>query len=89
MNDWSSWVGRSETVHDTPHPTPLAALTASLDHPARDPRDNFYLATAERTFGGPLLMRSQTSTVQIRAPFSSQGPATSKRVVPRNWTSLR
>jgi 3-methylfumaryl-CoA hydratase len=36
MNDWSSWVGRSETVHDTAHPTPLAALTATLDHPARD-----------------------------------------------------
>jgi 3-methylfumaryl-CoA hydratase len=28
-------VGRSETVHDTLHPTPLAALTATLDQPAQ------------------------------------------------------
>jgi phenylalanyl-tRNA synthetase alpha chain len=43
------------------------ALNISLDHPARDPLDNFYLATANRTAGeGPLLLRSQTSTVQIR-----------------------
>ncbi|MBM4005641.1 MAG: phenylalanine--tRNA ligase subunit alpha [Planctomycetes bacterium] len=43
------------------------ALNIPLDHPARDPLDNFYLATAGRTAGdGPLLLRSQTSTVQIR-----------------------
>jgi 3-methylfumaryl-CoA hydratase len=35
MDDLSAWVGRSETVHDTLHPTPLAALTATLDHPAQ------------------------------------------------------
>ena len=50
------------------------ALNIPLDHPARDPRDNFYLATAERTFGGPLLMRSQTSTVQIRVMEKTQPP---------------
>ena len=50
------------------------ALNIPLDHPARDPRDNFYLATAERTFGGPLLMRSQTSTVQIRTMETTQPP---------------
>jgi 3-methylfumaryl-CoA hydratase len=35
MDDLSAWVGRSETVHDTLHPTPLAALTATLDQPAQ------------------------------------------------------
>ncbi len=50
------------------------ALNIPLDHPARDPRDNFYLATAERTLGGPLLMRSQTSTVQIRVMQKTQPP---------------
>ena len=34
MDDFSAWVGRSETVHDTFGPTPVAALTATLDHPA-------------------------------------------------------
>jgi 3-methylfumaryl-CoA hydratase len=36
MDDLTAWVGRSETVHDTLHPTPLAALNATLDHPAQD-----------------------------------------------------
>jgi len=40
------------------------ALNIPPEHPARDPLDNFYVATASR--GGPLLLRSQTSTVQIR-----------------------
>ncbi len=42
------------------------ALNIPAIHPARDPLDNFYLATAEKSSGGPLLLRSQTSTVQIR-----------------------
>ena len=29
-----AWIGRSETVHDTVQPTPVVALTATLDHPA-------------------------------------------------------
>jgi 3-methylfumaryl-CoA hydratase len=29
-----SWIGRSETVRDTVGPTPVVALTATLDHPA-------------------------------------------------------
>ena len=29
-----SWVGRSETFEDTIYPTPVVALTATLDHPA-------------------------------------------------------
>jgi 3-methylfumaryl-CoA hydratase len=32
--DLNAWVGRSETVRDTIVPTPVAALTATLDHPA-------------------------------------------------------
>src|SRR5688572_17249510 len=47
------------------------ALNIPASHPARDPLENFYLATAnlttgERTHAKPLLLRSQTSTVQIR-----------------------
>jgi 3-methylfumaryl-CoA hydratase len=30
----TAWIGRSETVQDTIHPTPVKALTATLDHPA-------------------------------------------------------
>ncbi|RVU43785.1 FAS1-like dehydratase domain-containing protein [Rubrivivax rivuli] len=32
LDDLKAWVGRSETLHDTLHPTPAAALTATLDH---------------------------------------------------------
>ena len=35
LDDLKAWVGRSETLHDTLHPTPAAALTATLDHPAQ------------------------------------------------------
>ena len=31
--DLASWIGRSETRHDTIAPTPVAALMATLDHP--------------------------------------------------------
>ncbi len=41
------------------------ALNIPLEHPARDPLDNFYLSVAGRA-GDTLLLRSQTSTVQIR-----------------------
>jgi phenylalanyl-tRNA synthetase alpha chain len=42
-------------------------LNIPLEHPARDPLDNFYLSAAQDTSGDrPLLLRSQTSTVQIR-----------------------
>jgi 3-methylfumaryl-CoA hydratase len=33
QEDLRSWIGRSETVHDTIYPTPVIALTATLDHP--------------------------------------------------------
>ncbi|HCK42637.1 MAG: phenylalanine--tRNA ligase subunit alpha [Planctomycetaceae bacterium] len=42
------------------------ALNIPLSHPARDPLDNFYLGVAETSHDSPLLLRSQTSTVQIR-----------------------
>ena len=35
MDDISTWVGRSETVHDTITAAPVQALTATLDHPAQ------------------------------------------------------
>lgn len=50
------------------------ALNIPLDHPARDPLENFYLATAQAIAGGPVLLRSQTSTVQIRVMEKSKPP---------------
>jgi phenylalanyl-tRNA synthetase alpha chain len=56
------------------------ALNIPLDHPARDPLDNFYLATAglagssDAAGGGPRLLRSQTSTVQIRVMEQTRPP---------------
>ena len=43
------------------------ALNIPEDHPARDPIDNFYM-------GGDLLLRSQTSTVQIRTMEKTKPP---------------
>ncbi len=48
------------------------ALAIPPEHPARDPLDNFYLATARAT--DPLLLRSQTSTVQIRVMENREPP---------------
>ncbi|MFM8573479.1 MAG: phenylalanine--tRNA ligase subunit alpha [Pirellula sp.] len=42
----------------------FVALNIPEDHPARDPLDNFYLSTGKST--AARLLRSQTSTVQIR-----------------------
>jgi phenylalanyl-tRNA synthetase alpha chain len=56
------------------------ALNIPGSHPARDPLENFYLATAGRTAaeaaaaGAPLLLRSQTSTVQIRVMERTEPP---------------
>ncbi len=65
------------------------ALNIPLEHPARNPLDNFYLATAQRlgcakpqaVGTGPqaaeekeLLLRSQTSTVQIRVMEKTPPP---------------
>jgi len=52
------------------------ALNIPAAHPARDPLDNFYLATAKKMAGkehGGWLLRSQTSTVQIRV-MEKTGP---------------
>jgi phenylalanyl-tRNA synthetase alpha chain len=48
------------------------ALAIAPEHPARDPLDNFYLAVARSA--EPLLLRSQTSTVQIRVMESRRPP---------------
>jgi phenylalanyl-tRNA synthetase alpha chain len=50
------------------------ALNIPREHPARDPLDNFYLATANQNSGQPLLLRSQTSTVQIRVMENTPPP---------------
>ena len=48
------------------------ALAIPADHPARDPLDNFYLNVAQGR--DPLLLRSQTSTVQIRVMEAREPP---------------
>jgi len=48
------------------------ALAIPAEHPARDPLDNFYLAVAQHA--DPLLLRSQTSTVQIRVMENREPP---------------
>lgn len=57
------------------------SLNIPREHPARDPLDNFYLTTSVKiagTHGGaeesPLLLRSQTSTVQIRVMETQKPP---------------
>jgi phenylalanyl-tRNA synthetase alpha chain len=60
------------------------ALNIPRTHPARDPLENFYLAVAKTQADGkshgagqgekPLLLRSQTSTVQIRVMESTPPP---------------
>ncbi len=48
------------------------ALAIPPEHPARDPLDNFYIAVAKGH--SPLLLRSQTSTVQIRVMEARKPP---------------
>jgi phenylalanyl-tRNA synthetase alpha chain len=48
------------------------ALAIPPEHPARDPLDNFYLNVAQGQ--DPLLLRSQTSTVQIRVMEARKPP---------------
>ena len=52
----------------------FVALNIPSEHPARDPLDNFYLAAAVTSTGGPVLLRSQTSTVQIRVMEQTSPP---------------
>lgn len=66
-------------VEDTWHN--FVALNIPEDHPARDPLDNFFLSVANKS-SGPMdyasndakLLRSQTSTVQIRVMESNKPP---------------
>jgi len=44
----------------------FVALNIPDDHPARNPLDNFYLSVASSTNSAARLLRSQTSTVQVR-----------------------
>lgn len=57
-------VARGPEIEDVFHN--FVALNVPEDHPARDPRDNFYIDSSR-------LLRSQTSTVQIRV-LESQPP---------------
>ena len=54
------------------------ALNIPASHPARDPNDNFYVAGSEasglRTQDAALLLRTQTSTVQIRVMEKQKPP---------------
>ena len=51
------------------------ALNIPRIHPARDPLDNFYLSVAEGfSEDNPILLRSQTSTVQIRVMENTPPP---------------
>jgi len=50
------------------------ALNIPAEHPARDPLENFYLSTAQHGQQSSLLLRSQTSTVQIRVMEKTPPP---------------
>jgi len=50
------------------------ALNISREHPARDPLDNFYISRGDRADERPTLLRSQTSTVQIRVMEQTPPP---------------
>ncbi|MGE3778266.1 MAG: phenylalanine--tRNA ligase subunit alpha [Pirellulaceae bacterium] len=78
-------VAKGPEVEDERHN--FEALNIPAAHPARDPLENFYLAAANRqapvsgqpTDGasaglGPMLLRSQTSTVQIRVMEQTPPP---------------
>lgn len=82
MEDFKDIIGRfGFTVADGPEIEDeyhnFKALNIPEDHPARDPLENFYLAAASYAAGGPVaprLLRSQTSTVQIRVMEKSPPP---------------
>jgi phenylalanyl-tRNA synthetase alpha chain len=69
-------VARGPEVEDTYHN--FDALNIPPTHPARDPLDNFYLAAGGSHTGGALaggcMLRSQTSTVQIRVMTAHPPP---------------
>jgi phenylalanyl-tRNA synthetase alpha chain len=52
----------------------FVALNIPESHPARDPLDNFYLESADRSAAQQMLLRTQTSTVQIRVMEKQKPP---------------
>ena len=52
----------------------FVALNIPESHPARDPLDNFYLQTEGKGGKGAMLLRTQTSTVQIRVMETRKPP---------------
>jgi phenylalanyl-tRNA synthetase alpha chain len=52
----------------------FVALNIPEQHPARDPLDNFYLSTQHSALSTNLLLRTQTSTVQIRVMETQKPP---------------
>ena len=83
MEDFKDIIGRfGFTVADGPEIEDeyhnFNALNIPDDHPARDPLENFYLSAASYATGGlpdnPRLLRSQTSTVQIRMMETQKPP---------------
>ena len=83
MEDFKDIIGRfGFTVADWPEIEDerhnFNALNIPDDHPARDPLDNFFLSAASYANGTNVtehrLMRSQTSTVQIRVMEKTQPP---------------
>jgi phenylalanyl-tRNA synthetase alpha chain len=52
----------------------FVALNIPESHPARDPLDNFYLERSGANQGGLQLLRTQTSTVQIRVMETTRPP---------------
>lgn len=50
------------------------ALNIPLEHPARDPLDNFFVSVSEKLGASDRLLRSQTSTVQIRTMEKTPPP---------------
>lgn len=50
------------------------ALNIPESHPARDPLDNYFLQHGRGSDGSPLLLRTQTSTVQIRVMERQKPP---------------
>ncbi len=83
MDDFKDIIGRMGfTVADGPEIEDehhnFVALNIPEDHPARDPLDNFYLSAAAYANGQAPerlhLLRSQTSTVQIRVMEQTKPP---------------
>ena len=72
MGRFGFLVAEGPEIEDEHHN--FVALNIPEAHPARDPLDNFYLAAAQTASGGPVLLRSQTSTVQIRVMENTKPP---------------